>query len=93
MLSVTKLARDELKRMLTDKVDNPQAGLRLTANESGQLGLIIDVETPDDQVVEHDGLKVLIVKNTLATELEGITIDVKDTSKGPKLVIVKESEK
>ena len=93
MLSVTKRARDELKRMLTGKVDNPQAGLRLTADDSGQLGLIVDIETPDDQVVEHDGSKVLIVKNTLAADLEGITIDVKDTSEGPRLVIVKDSEK
>jgi len=59
--------------MLTDKVDNPQAGLRLTANDSGQLRLIVDIETQDDQVVEHDGSKVLIVKNTLAADLKGMT--------------------
>jgi Fe-S cluster assembly iron-binding protein IscA len=93
MLSVTNRARDELKRMLADKVDNPQAGLRLTTNDSGQLGLTIDIETPDDQVVEHDGSKVLLVKNTLADSLKEITIDVKDTPEGASLFIVKNSEK
>ena len=91
MIGVTERAKEELKRILTDNVDNPQAGLRLTAGESGQLGLGIDIETKDDQVVEHDGSKVLIVENGLAASLEEITLDVEDTAEGPNLVLVKSS--
>jgi len=57
MMGVTERARQELERILLDNVDNPEAGLRLTARESGRLGLAIDVERPGDQVVEHDGSK------------------------------------
>ena len=91
MIGVTERAKKELKRILMDNVDNPQAGLRLISDESGQLGLSIDIETKDDQVVEHDNAKVLIVENNLADSLNEVTIDVEDTSEGPKLVIAKNS--
>lgn len=91
MISVTERAKQELKRILVDNVDNPLAGLRLTSDESGQLGLSIDVETKDDQVVKHDNAKVLIVENNLADSLSKVTIDVKDTQEGPKLVITENS--
>jgi Fe-S cluster assembly iron-binding protein IscA len=91
MIAVTERARQELKRILLDKVDNAQAGLRLTAGDSGQLGLAIDIEMPGDQVVERDDSKVLLVENGLALSLEGIAIDIEDTPEGPRLVIVKQS--
>ena len=92
MVSVTERARGELKTILLDNVDNPEAGLRLSAGESDQLRLGIDVEMPGDQVVEHEGSKVLLVEQELAGNLEGLTIDVDDSSEGLKLVIVKDSE-
>lgn len=90
MLNVTEYARQELKKILSDKVDNPQAGLRLTASGSGQFGLGIDVEMPGDQVVVHEGSKVLLVEGELATQLEGHTLDFQDTDEGPALVLRKE---
>jgi len=91
MIGVTERAKQELKRILVENVDNPLAGLRLTSDESGQLGLSIDIETKDDQVVKHDNAKVLIVENNLADSLSKVTIDVKDTQEGPKLVIAENS--
>lgn len=90
MIDVTERAKQELKRILTENVDEPLAGLRLTTGESGQLGLGIDIETVGDQVVEHEGSKVLIVEKELATGLKGVTLDVEDTTEGPKLIIVKD---
>lgn len=92
MISVTERAKQELKKILLDHVDDPQAGLRLAAGDSGQLGLGIDVEMPDDQVVEHEGSKVLLVETGLAVSLEGLILDVEDTAEGPKLVIGKHSQ-
>ncbi|HEY82972.1 MAG TPA: hypothetical protein G4O01_06770 [Dehalococcoidia bacterium] len=89
MVGVTERARQELKRILLENVDNPQAGLRLIADESGRLGLGMDVEMPGDQVVEYEGSKVLLVETELAARLEGVSIDVDDTPDGPKLVLVK----
>ncbi|MFC2041011.1 hypothetical protein ACFLTY_01665 [Chloroflexota bacterium] len=91
MIGVTERARQELKRILLDNVDNPQAGLRLSAGESGQLSLGIDVEMEGDEIVEHDGSKVLLVENGLASSLEGLAVDIEDTPEGPRLVILKES--
>lgn len=87
MIGVTERAKQELKKILTDNVDNPQAGLRLTTNESQQLGLGLDIEREEDQVVEYDGSKVLIVEKGLADSLSEVSLDVEDTPEGPKLVI------
>lgn len=92
MIEVSERAKQELKRILMDHVDNPQAGLRLTASEPSQFGLGLDVEMPDDQVVEHEGSKVLLVTKELAVSLQGITMDVQETSGGPKLVLLEPSD-
>ena len=65
--------------------------MRLAAVEEGQLGLSIDVEMPGDQVVEHDGCKVLLVEDGLATALDGIVLDVEDAPEGARLAIVSAS--
>ena len=91
MIGVTELAKQELKRMLSDKVDNPLAGWRLTLGDEGRLQLAMDVEMHGDHVVEHEGSKVLMVEPLLAESLEGETIDVVDTPEGPKLSIVDNS--
>jgi len=87
MIDVTERARQELKRILSQKVDMPQARLRLVARGQGELGLGIDIEALGDQVVEYEGLKVLVVEPGLATELTGVTLDVDDTSERTELVI------
>jgi hypothetical protein len=91
MIGVTERAKQELKRILCDKVDNPLAGWRLTIGDEGQLRLGMDVEMPGDQVVEHQGSKVLMVEPVLAEGLQGVTIGVADTPEGPKLSIFDES--
>ncbi|MFH1169262.1 MAG: adhesin [Chloroflexota bacterium] len=87
MIEVTERARQELKRILNAKADLPQARLRLTSGASGQLGLGIDIEMPDDHIVEYEGTKVLIVEQGLASRLVGVTLDVQDTAEGLELVI------
>ena len=89
MLDVTERARQELKKLLSANVDDPQMGLRLTTTDTGHFGLSVDTEAPDDQVVEHEGSKVLLVEQELVDQLEGVTIDVEDTPEGPKLAIFK----
>jgi Fe-S cluster assembly iron-binding protein IscA len=90
MIGVTERARQELKRILEANTDKPEACLRLTANDQGQLGLAIDVERQGDQAIEHDDSKVLLVEKDLADTLQGITIDVEDTPEGARLVISSE---
>ena len=81
-----------MKKLLSAKADNPQAGLRLiTSGPPGQYGLSIDKEMPGDQVVKHKDSKVLLVEHELANSLKGRTLDVEDTAGGKSFVVLKES--
>ncbi|MFC1977875.1 hypothetical protein ACFLWS_06410 [Chloroflexota bacterium] len=91
MINVTERARQELKRILSEKVDWPGARLRLMARDEGKLGVGIDIEAPGDWAVEYQGMKVLIVEAGLATSLKGITLDVDDTPDGVELVLSEKS--
>ena len=70
--------------------DDPEVGLRLTVQPPRQFSLVLDREGVGDHVVEHEGSKVLLVEQESAALLEELTIDVKDTHEGTKLVISKE---
>ena len=89
MISVTDRARERLKTILMSKVDNPEAALRLTADAQGEFGLSVDVEAPGDRVIRHKGMKVLVVEGDLASQLEGVTMDVEYTPEGPELTVYK----
>lgn len=91
MIDVTESAKKELKRLLTSSVDWPGARLRLVDRGQGRLGLGIDIEAPDDQVVEYEGTKLLIVESGLASNLKCVTLDVDDTPEGVELVICEKS--
>ena len=90
MLTVTKEAKLLLKETLTKHSEDPQTGIRLSVNAGGQFTIVLDNESEGDQVVEHDGAKVLLVSSGLATDLEGSTLDVRDTQEGRKLFLSKE---
>ena len=51
---------------------------------------MLDREAEGDQVVEHEGVKVLLVDSDLAPVVDGKTLDVEDTAEGPRLVISSE---
>ncbi|MFC2070897.1 hypothetical protein ACFLTB_06995 [Chloroflexota bacterium] len=87
MLNITEQAKQKLKNILDTYVEMPQARLRLCDRGSGELGLGIDIEESEDRVVEHDGTRLLVINDKLATRLADITIDVDETSTGPELVI------
>ena len=91
MVNVTERAKQELKILLSRKVDFPKARLRLMDRGKGILGVGVDIEAPGDQIVEYEGVKVLIVEPGLATNLKGVTLDVDDTLEGAKLVISEEA--
>ena len=90
MLTVTESAKELLKDKLVAHTDDPEIGLRLELEPPGQLGIVLDREAEGDQVVEHEGAKVLLVASELAPAVDGITLDVQDTADGPQLVVSKE---
>lgn len=90
MINVTERAKQELKRLLFQKVDLGVARLRLMDRGRGILGLGIDIEKPGDHTVEYEGAKVLVIEPEFAANLKGLTIDVEDTPEGAVLVISEE---
>ena len=90
MLTVTESAKQLPKETILAHSDDPEAGLRLSMKPPGQLGIMLDSEAEGDQVVEHEGAKVLLVASELAPVIDGVTLDVQDTPDGPKLVVLKE---
>lgn len=90
MLTVSESAKRRLKDILVAHSDDPRLGVRLVLEMPGQLGLALGVEELGDQVVEHEGSKVLLVASGLEPVVEGVTLDVENTSDGTKLVAQKE---
>ena len=86
MITVTEQAKIELKKLLDAKVDWPGARLRLLERTGGVLGLGVDIESGHDQVVEHDGVGILIVEPGLASRID-VILDVDVTPEGAELVI------
>ena len=92
MLVVTESAKQLLKNTLRLHSDDPEISLRLSMDPGGQLGLKLGSKIEGDQVVEHEGAKVLLVAPELTPALEGVTLDVQDTVDGPELVVNKEKQ-
>jgi Fe-S cluster assembly iron-binding protein IscA len=87
MLTVTEAAKDKLMETLLANTDDQEAGLRLIMKPLGQLGLVLDRESPGDSVIEYEGLKLLLVENEVAELLQEATLDIQYAPDGPKLTI------
>jgi hypothetical protein len=73
---------------LTDGTDDPDLGIRLTVDVSGEYEVALDREAPSDHVVEHEGSKVLLVGHDVADQLAELTLDTHDTPEGTRLRLV-----
>jgi hypothetical protein len=93
MIDITEHAKQELIRLLNAKVDWPGALLRLIDRGQGKLGLGIDIQKPDDLVIDYEGKRLMLVESALADNLADITLDVDDTPDGPELVLIEKTEK
>jgi Fe-S cluster assembly iron-binding protein IscA len=89
MLTVTENAKQFLKETLAAHNDDLEERPRLILETSGQLGLALGIEGKDDQVIEHEGAKVLLISPEVASAVEQLTMDVENTADGPQLVVLK----
>ena len=85
MLTVTESAKQLLWEMLMANSDNPDTGVRLNLESTDRLSLVLDKEGYGDHIVEYEGERVLLVAPEVASVVDDITIDTKDTPNGPKL--------
>ena len=86
MIAVTEVARLELKSMLETSADDPEVCFRLELDSNGKLSLAMDKEHEGDEIVEHDGVKIMLVDTEISRALDGIVIEARDCEEGRNLV-------
>jgi len=91
MLTVTALAAEKLRDALQAKTTDPEVGFRLTRSpeKPSQLKMTLDKEKEGDQVVESEGVRILILGPELVSSLEGMVIDYQETPQGAGFAISK----
>lgn len=87
MITVTEPAKVVLKELLDAHSNDPEMGLRIVMGPEEKVGLVLGAGEPDDQVVEHEGTKLLFVSPELAPMFDKITLDVENVDDAPKLII------
>jgi Fe-S cluster assembly iron-binding protein IscA len=90
MIYVTNEAKQELKNLLSEDGGAPGACLRIMDRGEGKLGLDPDMMRPDDQVVEYNGVVLLIAGPRFASAFDNITLDAYTTYNERRLVISEE---
>jgi Fe-S cluster assembly iron-binding protein IscA len=94
MLNVTSQARVELLAMLVQTLEQmpatPNEGediaFRIVSSE-GALGLALDATREGDTTIDHDGFSVLLVDAATSDALDGLTLDIVETSQGRSLTL------
>lgn len=108
MITVTDEAKDLLRGMLEQVeeqagIQEDDVSIRLAAaappqseeteqSEQVAIGLMLDRPHEGDQIVEHEGKRVLLVDESMAGMLEGMTLDAVDTPDGRRLTINQQEE-
>lgn len=81
MIHLTPQAIQELRQLLEARQAESSAGLRLLVEKGGcagmQYGMKIDVPADGDEVIEADGVRVLVDPESLSY-LRGVTVDHTD---------------
>ena len=91
VLTVTALAVAKLKEAIQTLTTDPEAGIRFMSSpsEPDQFEMVLDREKEGDQVVEWEGLKILLLHPELAPILEGMIIDCQETPQGIRFTLSK----
>lgn len=83
---VTDEAKNKLKETLLANTNDPEVCLRLVMNSPPKLGLalglVLDKEAEGDEVIEHEGSKILLIGKEMADTGNNFTLDSQDTPDG-----------
>ena len=91
MLTVTAPAAEKLKEAIQAQTTDPEVAIRLIPSPSipNRIEMILDKEREGDQVVESEGVKVLLISVELAPALDEMVIDCQETPQGMQFTISK----
>ena len=85
MIIVTESAREALKRTLPPVAERPEAVLRLIANRSRQIALVVDSERENDHLVKYQEDTVLVIDKEVYASFDGVGIDYQVATGGLRL--------
>ena len=91
MLTVTALAGGKMKEAIQAKSTDPEVLFRLIpySSKPNQWKIILGKEKEGDQIVESEGVRILLLSPKVVSMLEGMVIDYQETSQGGGLTISK----
>jgi len=76
MVRVTEQAATALQELLADNEAPPEAGVRLTPDGKGSMGMVVDAPHEGDEVILRDETPVLILDSALSERLTDMVVDV-----------------
>ena len=88
MLTVTDNASGHLNHMLTSVKAPKRFAIRFVVESSKGLTPLLDFPRSEDITFEYEGRHVLALSEGIAELLDDKTLDVINTSHGPKLAIL-----
>jgi Fe-S cluster assembly iron-binding protein IscA len=86
-MNVTVRAADVLHQALDEEQADESRALRVTLAEEGGYRLGVDDEREGDDVIEHDGRKILLMEPAVARALDEVTLDVVAADGGTQLAL------
>lgn len=86
MFTVTESARARLYNILMGR-GSGQLSLRLARGPSDRFGLVLDSEADGDQIIEYNGVKVLLIGEDIVPLVNGVTIDARSEDGSPILTL------
>ncbi len=90
-LTVTEPAAEKMKEAIRAKTTDPEAGFRFVSSPSrpNHLKMVLDKAKEGDQVVENEGVKILLLSPEVVPMLEGMVIDYQETPQGGGFIVSK----
>lgn len=86
MLNASDAACAFISELLTASEAPDESAVRFVIEEN-ELSMKLDEEKPGDKIFLHEGKIVLLVDEEMSQVLDGKTLDVENTEKGPQLMM------
>ena len=91
MVTVTALAAEKLNEGLQAATTDPEVCIRLALSSSvpNRIEMVLDKAKEEDQIVENEGTKLILLDPEIAQQLEGMVIDYEESPQGGKFTLTK----
>lgn len=91
MVTVTALAAEKLNEGLQAATTDPEVCIRLALSSSvpNRIEMVLDKAKEEDQIVENEGTKLILLDPEIAQQLEGMVIDYEESPQGGKFTLAK----